>query len=305
MFDLDLSAQNIFPARYRSVAISHDLPSLDEAALREHFVGRDAYMRTRFLVCRKGAEVALAEVLTEQSEELFSPISGLRLLADSQQCVWLERPEVDVGVASQFAALVAEYPAATCVIVEGRYSHVSFLLNPEPLWIDVLDITPPAPSKLLDQAQRILEVAEDLPPVGLRVEEVNSLDLLEASELRGATSILLPCKTTGVAIDGVTVSYLDQRPEKQEWALLGCTRSDEIHASFYGHRATRVDTCPRQFLCDDRESKTTTLTRCCLLQEGSEQRSRTVLVPWGSSLDEVRAAIEDLIEREGVPWSPT
>lgn len=305
MFELDPTATNIFPAKYRSVAISDQAPAFDEPTLREHFIGRDAYMRTRFLVLRLGNDVALAEVLTEETSKLFSPITDLRVLAGPDDCVWLERPDIDVGVAPQYAALASEHPDAKCLIVEGLYSHVSFLLNPAPLWIDVLDIVPPTPSKLADQAQRVLDIGEDLPPIGLRVDEISNLSLLEASPFRESASLLLPCKTAGVDVEGAAVSYLDQRPAQQDWALLGCSRSEEIHVSFYGDKPTRVDTCPRQFLSAARDSDGPTLTRCCLLQHGQEQRGRSMLVPWGSSLAEVREAIESMLKSEEVEWTPT
>lgn len=305
MFDLDPTAQNIFPSKYRQVAVSHASPSLDPAEIERHFVGRDAYMRTRFLVLRVAGETALAEVTTEETEALFSPITAIRVLASASECVWVEDDRIDVGIASQFAEVAAEHDAARCLIVEGRYSHVSFLLNPNPLWIGVLDIVPPAPSKLADQAQRILDIAEDLPPVGLRVDERNSLDMLSKSDASDSTSVLMPCKTSGVELPNADVAYLDQRPARQAWTLLGCQRSAEIHEAFYGDRPTRVDTCPRQFIAADRTKSLPLLTRCCLLQQGLEKRDRTVLVPWGSSLREVRTAIEMMIETEGFTWTPT
>ena len=53
------------------------------------------------------------------------------------------------------------------MVVEGRYGHVSFILDPEPLRVPVREVVPPEPAKLVDQAQRLLDVAEDLPPIEL------------------------------------------------------------------------------------------------------------------------------------------
>lgn len=303
-FDLDALEPNIFPAKYRQVAVTHAAPSIEPEELRTHYIGRDAYMRTRFLVLRVGEDTALAEVTTKPSNELFSPITDIRVLADASECRWIEDPDIDVGVASQFTALAAEHPDVRCLIVQGRYSHVSFLLNPRPLWIEVLDIVPPAPSKLVDQAQRLLDVAEDLPPVGLIRKEINSLEMLQASSSADATSVLLPCRTTGVDLPGVEVAYLDQRPPKKDWVLLGCQRSAEIHDSFYDDPPDRVDTCPRRFITASPVSEEPVLTRCCLLQHDMEQHERAVLVPWGSSLHEVRVALETLIETEDISWTP-
>ncbi len=74
--------------------------------------------------------------------------------------------------------------------------------------------------------------------------------------------------------------------------------------SFYGDRPPRIDTCPRQFISAERRTAGPLITRCCLLQDGMEQQDRAVLVPWGSSLHEVRDAIETVIEAEGFTWTP-
>lgn len=165
MFAFDKSAPNVVPSRYRQVAIATDLDRLEPAWLEKHFVGREAYMRTRFIVARNNDKTALVEVDRPESDDLFSPIEHVRVLATPDQCRYVRSSETDVGIPSQLAAIAADHRDVSCVVVEGRYSHVSFLLNPAPLKLQVLDIVPPFPSKLIDQVQRVLDVAETLPPI--------------------------------------------------------------------------------------------------------------------------------------------
>ena len=47
------------------------------------------------------------------------------------------------------------------------------------------------------------------------------------------------------------------------------------------------------------------LSRCCMLEEGLEQRDNTVLVPWGATLDEVRRALRLLAGSEDGKWTRT
>jgi hypothetical protein len=319
MFDLDPEAPNVLPAKYRSVALA-TYDTLEPEALRTHFTGREGYMRTRFIIVRCGEQTSLIEAARPSSNELFSPFADVRVLAGPSECVYVHSPETDVGIPSQMAIVAARVApvgsSLRCIVVEGKYSHVSFLLNPKPLRIRVLDIVPPAPSKLADQAQRLLDTAEDLPPILLITDEVDSRDLLRAATAppdRGFVQsdiasglVLLPCQVSGSELDGDDVRYLDQRPAHEEWTLLGCRRSQQIHTWFYGEEAPLIDTCPRRFLADERDGdgEGPTLTRCCLLQEGMERRGRAALVPWGSSLQEVRAAITNLIESEGAVWTP-
>ncbi|MDH3756194.1 MAG: hypothetical protein OEU32_20200 [Acidimicrobiia bacterium] len=305
MFDLDSGAPNIFPAEYRQVALSTDTDGLDADALTRRFVGREAYMRTRFIVVRSGDDTALVEVARQPSDELFSPIEDLRVLAAPSECHYVHRPDIDVGVPSQVARVIEDHPAVRCLVIEGRYAHVSFVLNPAPLSVNVLDIVPPAPSKLRDQAQRVLDLAEDLPPILLTGEEVDSRDLLAAEGEAPTEHVLMPCRSSDVELGATPVAYLDQRPAQEDWTLLGCQRSRQIHEWFYGSIPPTVDTCPRRFLSPQRDAGGPTLTRCCLLQEGIESRGRSVLVAWGSSLGDVRTAIETLVDIEGFTWTPT
>lgn len=300
-FELDPSSPNIVPIKYRQVALATVDFELSEELLQEHFVGREAYMTTRFIVVENRAGVALVEVAKAPSTELFADIVALRLLASPGECVYISNPDADVGIPSVLARIAQKEPAARCVVVEGLYSHVSFILNPAALEILVLDIVPPEPSKLMDQAQRVLSVGEDLPPIFLTSSTVDSRQLLQA-EGGEAENVLLPCSATGVDFGETNVSFLDERPDKVDWTLLGCARTRQIHEWFYDDETVSIDTCPKRFLTS--ESNPVMLTRCCMLQEGMEQQGQTAIVPWGSTLGEVRAGIESVVDAADFSWTP-
>lgn len=303
MFGFDRSAANVMPSRYRQVALSTDVESLDPTWLAHHFIGREAYMRTRFIVARHGEETALIEIDRPASSALFSKITDVRVVARADQCRYVVAPEVDNAVASQLATVAASHGDVSCIVVEGRYSHVSFLLNPAPLVLRVFDIVPPFPSKLVDQVRRVLDVAEHLPPIVVAPALVDS-----RSELTGVCNplparVLVPCRGSGIEFDGATVSYLDERPPVGDWTLLGCERSQQIHRWFYGSPAKIIDICPKRFLNGEEGADLPTLSRCCLIQEGVEQHPRATFVPWGASLAEVREAIEAIVQKVGVAWT--
>ena len=175
------------PGAYRGVAVTSVEDELDEGSLSRHFVGLDAYRRTRFLVVRRGSRTAIGAVQKRSEEPLFSPIAEFRLLADADECVFLERPDVDTAVPSALAQVArTEAPGARGVVVLGRYGHVSFIVDPAPLRVAVREVVPPHPAKLLDQTQRVLEVAEHLPPIEL-VPDLVDLERL-AGETPGGTS---------------------------------------------------------------------------------------------------------------------
>jgi hypothetical protein len=301
--------RNLVPARYRSVSVTDVDVDLNEADLRSLFVGREAYRRTTYIVARRGDRAALVRVEKASEESLFSPILVVEVLAGPDECAVVEDPDTDVGVPSQLARAARNLaPAARCVIVVGRYQHVSFILDPAPSVVRVVEVSPPLPAKLLDQAQRVLDVADDLPPIELRGEVV---DLEALAATHPADRYLLPCRGSGAAPPGAEVAYLDQRPPLPEipgngapWTLVGCARSRQLHRWFYGDaEPPTVDICPRE-LAAARPTSVPTLTKCCLLEEDIVRDGNCVVVPWGASLDEVRRGLREVALLSEPAWAP-
>jgi hypothetical protein len=280
------------PDRYREVSVTTVDFALTEARLRSHFLGREAYRRTGYIVVHGPGGVALLEVAKASVEELFSPITSVGLLAGPDETVFLHAPDVDLGVPYQVCrAAVRDAPGARCVIVQGRYEHVSFITDPAPIRVLLAELAPPHPPKLLDQARRVLEVAEDLPPVVLEPE---IFDLVDLAAGHPAERYLFPCRGSGIAPAGTEVYYLDERPPRQDWLLVGCERSRQIHRHFYGDEPAGVEMCPRELA---QRGPDPVLTKCCGLEEGVVQDGNVTVVPWGATLAEVRAGLHHLVDR--------
>jgi hypothetical protein len=306
---------NVVPTAYREVSVTDvDFP-LSAVALTDHFLGRECYRRTRFIVVRHGDAHALVEVTLAASADgnvdrpLFAPAIDVTVRALPEETVFAHRPELDTGVPSQLALAATEHPDARCVVVEGRYHHISFLLDPAPLVVRVVEVVPPSPAKLVDQVRRVLALAEDLPPMVV-VPELVDLESLAPT----GVDVLLPCRGSGVAVDGAATWYLDQRPDRHPWFLVGCQRSREVHRWFYGEDSPGVDICPRRLATSQHGAL---LTKCCLLEDRIEvdppatpdvsvrpAGDRRVVVPWGASLEEVRTALRILADAAAPAWAP-
>jgi hypothetical protein len=290
---------NLVPQRYRSVSVASVEGPLTEATLRENFLGREAYRRTAFIVARTKREAALLQVTKASEEPLFSPIVDVRLLAGPEETAFVHVPEADTGIPTHLGRVAAKRaPGMRCVVVHGRYEHVSFILDPRPITVRVVEAEPPRPAKLVDQVRRVLDVADDLPPVDLRPE---AIDLAELAQGRPAERYLYPCRGSGVAPPGAEVRYLDERPPREDWVLVGCRRSLDIHRWFYGSEPPYVEMCPRELI---RPSDVPTLTKCCMLEFGVEQEDGVIVVPWGATLDEVREGLRVLLRSAEPAWAP-
>jgi hypothetical protein len=290
---------NLVPRRYRSVSVaSVDVP-LTEAALRDHFLGREAYRRTAYVVARRGGDAALLQVTKASEEPLFSPIVDVRLLAGPEETAFVRDPEADTGIPTHLVRVAGDAAAgARCVVVQGRYEHVSFILDPEPIAVRVVEVEPPRPAKLVDQVRRVIDVADELPPVALRPE---TIDLVELARTRPSDRYLYPCRGSGIAPQGAAVRYLDERPPREDWVLVGCRRSLDIHRWFYGSEPPYVEMCPRELT---RPTDVPTLTKCCMLEAGVEREGDLTVVPWGATLDEVREGLRVLLRAAEPAWAP-
>jgi hypothetical protein len=293
-----LSSASRFPDEYRGVAVTTVQGALDEVALRHYFLGREAYRRTRYIVVRNDDRTAIVAVRKESDDPLFSPIVDLRLLADESECAFLVCPDVDTAVPSALARAARERaPGWRGVVLQGRYGHVSFIVDPTAVRVTVTEVVPPYPAKLVDQAGRVLEVAEELRPVEL-VADIVTLEALARS--RPSASYLLPCRGGGFAVEGARTAYLDERPEREPWVLIGCERSQQIHEHVYGERAAQVDICPR-----NRTGLTgAVLTKCCLLERHIEVVGGRAVVPWGATLTQISHALTALVSEREQAWEP-
>ena len=275
---------------YRGVSVQHWAGPLEEGAVKEVLLAREAYRRTEYVVLRaEGGATALVGLSCTARDALFNPIAAVEWLAGPDDCTYVVRHDVDSANATALAEVAAEAGggAAVCV-VEGLYQHVNFIVRANPLVVHLVDVVPPERPRLLDLARQAIAIDEDLPPIRLETE------LLEVPALAAeipSEHYLLPCQGAGLDLPG-TVDYLDQRPPRADWTLVGCERSRQFHRWFYGEEPERrVELCPDRRTPDNGAA---TLLRCCLIERGIRVEGNRAVVPWGTNLTEVQAALRAL-----------
>ena len=121
------------PGTYRGVSVTRVDCALDETALREHFVGRSAYFKTRFAVVQSGgADVCILRIHTlggadtADDTELFVPIAGVTMLAAPGETAMVRAPDVDTGIPTQLACAARDLaPGRRAVVVHGRFASAT------------------------------------------------------------------------------------------------------------------------------------------------------------------------------------
>lgn len=300
---ISLPVPNALTRPYRGLSVQDvDVPLNDESAILDYLVGRVAYRRTEWLLLRNGDEHALVEIRKESDEPLMSPIIEARVLAGPARTVWIDEPGTDVGNATAMAtaASLSGRTDADAFAVKGRYEHVNVIWRPSPVRIVITEVVPPEPAKLLDMARQAVAFDDELPPIDLVLLAV---DIRVVAADNPAERYLLPCRGSGVDLPA-PVEFLDTHPAKSDdWLLIGCERSMQFHRAFYGTDPQQVDLCPHR-RSRQLDETTLVLTKCCLLERGVEQHGNEVVVPWGSTLDEVRLALRLLTDLGPVAQAP-
>lgn len=281
---------------YRGLSVQEFDGPLAESAILAYLDGREVYRRTDWLALRAGEKTALVAVRKQSLDPLFSPVVEARVLSGPDETAWVESPDTDVGNATALADAAAKHAqGARATVVLGRFQHVNFIWEPQPVTVRVTEVVPPYPPKLLAQAQQVVAFDEDLPPVDLVLDAVEVHDL--AAE-HPAPSYLLPCRGSGTEL-GAPVEFLDTRPaQRRDWLMIGCERSLQFHRHFYGCEPERVDLCPRRRVeaqASGSSQQGHTLTKCCLIERGLEVDGATAVVPWGANLDEIREGLRRIL----------
>jgi hypothetical protein len=298
------SAANLYPDKYRGVSVTRVDGPLDDVSVRRHFEGRSAYFKTRFAVVHNDTEACILRVhkqdrpAADGDDGLFLPIVDVTVLSTPRETAFVHAPDVDTGVPTQLAGAARRLaPDHRAVAVRGRYEHISFIIDPQPVQVRVRDVVPPFPAKLVDQVNRVLDVREDLPPIEVIPEIV---DLADLAAQHPAKHYALPCRGSGFQSATAAVSFLDEHPVREDWVLLGCTRSQQIHRAFYGDDAEAVTLCP----LERPVGADLVLAKCCLQDDELRSGPNWVSVPWGASLKRVSEALDLLTELSGATWQP-
>ena len=255
---------NLVPLPYSRIAVQHVNTDLDEAAIRTFLVHKEAYFETDYVVFRRGGSCAVVKIEKTPPTNSFCRITSVEVLSQPACTHWIDDAAVDTGNPSALAekARASGVGVSQTLVVNGLYEHVNFIHRPQPFVIEVFDLSPPQPPRLLDMVRRVL-ANRDFPAivVNAHVQPIPAL----ARDV-GAQPLLFPCgisqlKRTTAAF------YLDERPSRQDWVLVGCARSAQIHRHLYGDDCPRIELCPKH-LFDARGGLA--LMRCCMVEKRVE-----------------------------------
>ncbi len=269
-----------------------DFP-LTRSRIEKEAIGKKAYTRTKYIILRNEADHAVISVEKEEGEDLFRPIRNASILSLPEDTIYLRDETLDVLNRSQMAKLSLEHRGKT-VVVSGMFNHVSFVRDDHPTVLRVMDVVPPAPSKLSVLVNKAIDAELIDFPV---VAEIENIDLNELARTVRTRGVMFPCRASGLSSEKA-VHFLDETPPIQvESTLIGCDLSRRIFLSHYGRPIECVNMCPRELAPKDGLLR---IVKCCKVKEGFTLDGPTAIVPWGATVREVGDAVNAILRESGV-----
>jgi hypothetical protein len=215
-------AVNLVPLPYSRVAVQHVDFVLNETELKSFLRGKEAWFETNYVVFRQGGDCAVVELRKENRDDMFCRITDVSIVSLPDTSHWVEDFSVDTGNPSALAekARALGITASETLVVSGLYEHVNFIHRPQPTVIDIFDLSLPDPPRLLDIAKRVI-ANRNFPAIVLnpRIQSIPAM-VPRLDE----KPILFPCGISQLKAM-VRAVYLDERPDRQDWILVGCETS--------------------------------------------------------------------------------
>lgn len=284
----------MFPSHCKEVSVHKVEVHLTDEKIRTYLLGRNAYIRTRFVLLNNDKSWAVAEVEKEDVNGVLQPITSVRVISLPEETMFVDEPSLEVLSASEMGRL-RESVGKNCVIVRGKSEHISFFAKEEPFELTIYDVVPPNPTKLIGLVEETLRSI--LQDAYVRYEVVEE-DINGLEGVAGTRELLFPCRASGLNHKG-KIGYMDDPPvlspqQIREAKVVGCSLSARIFKAVYGSEPQLINMCPVDLL-ENAGIDGPVLTKCCKVKEGFEVRGKVAVVPWGARVSDVADALKALI----------
>jgi hypothetical protein len=264
----------IYPEDYKAIGLTD-----------EERPGDPVYFATQYLISREGPRLYR---VSSRGEGFMRKLQELELIASGPEIAWYQE-KVDTRSRARLIELASELckDGVTTVVFQGPDEHVTFVHDPDPgeiLLLEVLDVSPPDPPWLV-------HVINNLERCGV-LGDLTVRFKARILDLRGfqGEEVYYPCRASGLgrALDSDRVVH--DRPR-----IVGCEISREIFlATNPGKEHEFVNICPLSSLVPEGPF----ITRCCRSERRgftSKNGHRGIVVHWGDGPYLIAEAVRRLV----------
>jgi hypothetical protein len=240
---------------------------------------------------------------TSKDFTFMREVKGVKVLSKAKETVVVKRG-INVMNRSQLIAEASKIAKGgiRAVVFLGGYDHVNFVIDPpgEVPKIEVVDVVPPRPSRLMESLKLIRESELRDVPIELVSNEIDLLKIAgEMAEEHSPTLMVFPCSASDMPgeIKKARVAFLDKKleVENEKVALIGCEISKSVFEEvFPGKEFNFYNICPRNLKISG-----SFIMRCCLRDKLGPleiEGHRGYVIHWGATYEEIVEGIKHVIE---------
>lgn len=286
----------MFPAHCNEVGVRKVSFDLNEKEIRKAALGKQVYWKSHYLLLSNHDEWAVIKIRTEGSG-LFREIAQIDVIALPNDINYVSNSSLNVLSVSTMA-LAASKTSKRAIIVKGAFDHMSFISGQTAVVLNVYDVVPPTPSKLVDLTEKALARESIDRPVILIPKILDVHTLVTPKD----KIVMFPCHTSGVNLkqNNQSVLFLDEAPtltssEAKLVTLVGCDLSRKVFRSQYGVLPKFRNMCPKKLALKEGSGELG-ICLCCLENCDFKREDNLLVLPWGVTSRQVEAAIKSLWE---------
>jgi len=259
---------------------------LTQDAIESNLVGQKVYHKTNYLVLRHENGTYAVVKVSGSGYGMFKTVEHVEEISLPEETAFIKDPKADAFNHNSLSE-AAERADTRVVVLETEFDHITFVVKEEPFIVNLVDVVPPYPSKLLVLAERALRQMTLSRPIKIVPKLVDITKLVQADE------IVYPCRATEMG-EHSHAKFLHECPViSDEAVVVGCDISRKIYLSEYRKKPNLVNICPKNFTEDVEGFK---LIKCCLVEGKVEVEGDMAIVPWGVKVEEIREAFRRLIQ---------
>ncbi|MFQ6050489.1 MAG: hypothetical protein ACE5K4_02230 [Candidatus Hydrothermarchaeota archaeon] len=299
----------ILPEHCRFVSLKKVKINLrDREEIKRSLKNKEAYFSSKYIVLLNEKSNDAAIVETELAGKGFiQKIINLSIISMPEETSVIKRP-IDVRCKSELITTAykeAKKSNAKAVVVFGEHEHMNFVIDPldsNIKKIQVIDVVPPFPSKLMEDITYLRRC-------GLIKEkdffidfELNAINLIEKGRkyIAKNTLLLFPCDIgiTKNELNGNFAFLTDVQEVKENNVLIGCEVSKMVFEEKFNEKFIHENICPREVAKEI--VRHPFILRCCLRDKLGFMKLNNnigIAIHFGASKEEIASSLNELIGR--------
>lgn len=245
-----------------------------------------AYSRCEYLILKNCGSYAVLKIFKKDTVGMFKEVSGYEILSLPENTDFVQDENIDV-LNTPTLALIQLKHEKKGVVVKGMFSHIVFVKDLIPIYLEIVDCIPPSPAKLSVLMKKALDSNFVNLPI---VTHETIIDITSKISKIKTEAVMFPCKASGIET-GMPTYYLDEGPElTHDVTLIGCNLSRRIFMSLYRREVPFINICPVKYIPKNKSC----IVRCCEIKEYCVVGDNIVKVPWGADVPDVVEGIKTL-----------